>query len=89
MIKLKSYRIAILGIIFVVIGYLILPSIQLPQLDSFNHEKRNKAPLHDFIEFKDDMVIDGDLFKSIAQQKSKTYQVYYTIKSKEEKEKIL
>lgn len=89
MIKLKSYRIAILGIIFVVIGYLILPSIQLPQLDSFNHEKRNKAPLHDFIEFKDDMVIDGDLFKSIAQQKSKTYQVYYTIKSKEEKDKIL
>lgn len=89
MIKLKSYRIAILGIIFVVIGYLILPSIQLPQLDSFNHEKRNKAPLHDFIEFKDDMVIDGDLFKSIAQQKGKTYQVYYTIKSKEEKDKIL
>ena len=87
MIKLKSYRIAILGIIFVVIGYLILPSIQLPQLDSFNHEKRNKAPLHDFIEFKDDMVIDGDLFKSIAQQKGKTYHVYYTIKSKEEKEK--
>ena len=29
MIKLKSYRIAILGIIFVVIGYLILPSIRL------------------------------------------------------------
>lgn len=89
MIKLKSYKIMMLGLSFVVIGYLILPSIQLPKLDSFNYVKRNKIPLHDFIEFKDDMVIDGDLFKSIVQYKDKTYQVYYKIKSKEEKDQIL
>lgn len=89
MIKLESYKITMLGLVFVIIGYLILPSIQLPKLDSFNHVKRNKVALHDFIEFKDDIVIDGDLFKSIAQHKGETYQVYYTIKSKEEKDKIL
>lgn len=88
MIKFQSYKIMMMSLLFIVIGYLIYPKMSLHYMESFNLSKENKVYTHT-IQFGDKVLIDGDLFQANGEINGLTYKVFYTLKNEQEKMTLL
>lgn len=87
-IKFHSFKIMIMSLSFIFMGYLTYPKLLLPQIDSFNFPIDNRTYTN-IIEFGDKVLLDGDLLQANGDVNGKTYKVFYKFKNEHEKNKLL
>lgn len=86
-IKFRDLNMIVTCFIFLVLGLYIYPKISLSEMESFNKDSKNIS-VSNMIQFNDQVKINGDLLEMIGDIKGKTYKVYYSFKSPQEKKQF-